>query len=121
MPSPTQRTLNECRKRGWLVEVTERWNQFARIRQDLFGFCDVLAIRPEGLLAIQATSATNMYARIDKLMDTAACHAWLAAGQAVEVWGWEVETANTEEVQWITDDGLHLHVCELTTERANDE
>ena len=37
MSSPTQRSLQHCRKNGWIAGVVEKWNQYARIRQDLFG------------------------------------------------------------------------------------
>ena len=43
--SPTQRTLKRMRESGdyALVKVVERWNAFARIRQDLWNF-DILGI-----------------------------------------------------------------------------
>jgi hypothetical protein len=44
--SPTQRTLAECRKRGWVCQVVEKWNPHARIRQDLFGCIDIVALVP---------------------------------------------------------------------------
>ena len=43
--SPTQRSLKLMRERGYLCEITERWNPFAKIRQDLFHFVDVLCIK----------------------------------------------------------------------------
>lgn len=46
MSSPTQRTLAECRKRGYTAQVVEKWNPHARIRQDLFGVIDIVAITP---------------------------------------------------------------------------
>ncbi|WP_428851320.1 hypothetical protein [Imbroritus primus] len=42
--SPTQRTLALLRKEGYTAEVTEHWNAFAGIRQDLFNVIDVLAL-----------------------------------------------------------------------------
>ena len=64
MSSPTQRTLNHLRRRGYLAAVVERFNPHVGehgIRQDLFGFLDLLAIRADkpGVLGIQATSASN--------------------------------------------------------------
>ena len=42
---PTQRTLARLRQEGALeVAIVEHWNPHARIRQDLFGFIDILAI-----------------------------------------------------------------------------
>ena len=44
--SPTQRTLKRLREKEEypLVTIVERWNAFAKIRQDLFGIIDILAI-----------------------------------------------------------------------------
>ena len=88
--SPTQNTLKELRKRGYRAAVTEVWNPHARIRKDLFGFVDVLGIGPEGTIAVQATSYSNISARVRKI--TEECAEALAdvreAGWRVEVWGW---------------------------------
>jgi len=35
--SPTQRTLKKLRDEVYLAQVVEKWNAFAKIRQDLFG------------------------------------------------------------------------------------
>jgi hypothetical protein len=43
--TPTQRSMAYLKKEGYRVAVVERWNPHARIRQDLFGVIDLLAIR----------------------------------------------------------------------------
>lgn len=98
--SPTQRTLQECRRRGWHAGVVERWNPHARVRHDLFGFADIVAITcdlrnapgppPVGpqLVAIQATSGGNVSSRMKKVAARREADAWVAAGGRVEVWGW---------------------------------
>ena len=89
--SPTARTLAELRKRGYIVAVVERWNPYARIRQDLFGFIDVLAIKsdPPEVLAVQATSGSNHAARVRKILEECENAApWLRAGGRIEVWAW---------------------------------
>jgi len=59
------------------------------IRQDLFGFIDVLAISDDGeVLAIQCTSKSNMSARIKKIESNPHLPACRAAGFQIEVWGW---------------------------------
>ena len=75
---------------GWDAAVVERWNQWAKIRQDLYGFADLLVIRPEtrGLLAVQATSGNNVAARISKISNLSMVRKWLHADLAIEVWGW---------------------------------
>lgn len=87
--TPTQLTLRHLRDAGWpVVEVTEHWNPHARIRQDLFGFVDVVAIGPDGTLAVQTTSATNVSARIRKIAEHPNVGAVREAGWAIHVHGW---------------------------------
>lgn len=89
MPSPAERTLRELRKRGYLVQVVERWNPFGKVRQDLFGIVDVLAVRDGETLAVQATSGSNLAKRARKLETSDALPVLKAAGWRVEVWGWQ--------------------------------
>jgi hypothetical protein len=90
--SPTARSLAYAREQGWLVGVTEHWNPHARIRQDLFGFIDVVVIdgdvRAGGILAVQATTGSNASKRVQKILDTPDAETWLRAGLRIEVWSW---------------------------------
>jgi len=86
--SPTQRSLQLLRDQGYLAEVTERWNPHARVRHDLFGFVDVLAIRDAEVLAVQATSRSNVAARVTKITEHANLAALRAAGIRIVVHGW---------------------------------
>jgi hypothetical protein len=65
--SPTQLTLKLLREEGWTVEVVERWVPGANIRKDLFGFIDLVALKGDLTLGVQATSYSNMGARIKKI------------------------------------------------------
>ena len=86
--SPTQRTLQHLRAAGFpLVQVVERWNPHARIRQDLYGCIDVLAVGHE-IVAVQATSGSNVAARVRKLTDSPALPVLRKAGIRVLVHGW---------------------------------
>lgn len=87
--SPTQLTLRHLRKQGFpLVQVTERWNPFAHIRQDLFGIVDVLAVSETQVVAVQTTSATHVSARIRKIEDSPATPVLRKAGVRLLVHGW---------------------------------
>ena len=87
--SPTQRTLEHLRAAGYpLVQVVERWNPRAKVRQDLFGIVDVLAVNEVGIVAVQTTSASNVAARITKITDSPALPILRKAGIRVLVHGW---------------------------------
>lgn len=87
--SPTQRSLKLLRQDGWTCHVTERWNAFARIRQDAFGFGDILAFRGHETILVQTTSDANVSARIKKILDIPEAHAWASgAARAIVVHGW---------------------------------
>ena len=57
---PTERTLKLCRSNGWIAHVVERWNQFAKVRQDLFGFIDVISADGQQIIGIQADLISNI-------------------------------------------------------------
>lgn len=87
--SPTQLSLKHLREQGCLAAVTERWNAFAKIRQDLFGVVDVLGIAPDGTtIAVQTTSAGNVASRVQKIADSPATPYMRKAGWRIMVHGW---------------------------------
>ncbi len=91
MGSPTVRTLKHLRDNGYVAEVVEKWNAFARIRQDLFGIIDVVAVKPGtvGVLGVQTTSYSNVSARIKKSMANKVLPVWVRAGNRFVVHGWK--------------------------------
>lgn len=86
--SPTQRSLALLRERGYRAAVTERWNAFAKIRQDLFGIVDVLAIGNGETVAVQCTSYANVSSRVQKIADAEATPDMRKAGWKILVHGW---------------------------------
>ena len=78
MSSPTQRTLAMLRKQNITCQVVERWNPYARVRQDLFGIIDILGISGDYTIGIQTTSASNVSARVKKAKDNEALALWLS-------------------------------------------
>ncbi len=130
--SPTQRTLDECRRRGWVCQVVEYWqpnfqsnNVIAAARsvidsgeyypgaialldqlretlesyqrggpgkrKDLFGCIDVIAVTPDCILGIQATTNSNQANRVSKILEecSEAAEAWINSGNRLAVWGWK--------------------------------
>lgn len=88
--SPTQLTLRHLRADGryTLVEVVEHWNPHARVRHDLFGFVDVVAVRRDETLGVQSTSATNVSSRVRKIAEHPNVGAVREAGWSLHVHGW---------------------------------
>lgn len=86
--SPTQRSLKLLRSRGYRAAVVEKWNPHAKIRQDLFGVVDVLAIKAGETLAVQATSGSNVSKRVTKIAESDAIGDIRAAGWGFHVHGW---------------------------------
>ena len=89
--SPTQRTLKRLKDSGDypLVQVVEHWNSFARIRQDLFGIIDILAIDHKGVVtALQVTSYSNVGARVKKITESPATPHLRTADWVILVEGW---------------------------------
>jgi hypothetical protein len=89
--SPTKRSLDRLRAAGYQTAVTEKWNPHAEIRQDLFGWCDLVAIRADkpGVLGVQTTTVSHQANRLSKLVAIPAVRTWLLAGNRVEVHGWK--------------------------------
>lgn len=86
--SPTQRSLAKLRADGYTVAIVERWNPHAKIRQDLFGFIDLLAIREGETLAVQSCSGTDVSKRVAKIADADCVGAVRKAGWRIVVHGW---------------------------------
>jgi hypothetical protein len=82
------------RVKGYTVAKVERWNAFAHIRQDLFGFIDIVAIHPDrtGVLGIQTTHK-NFLEDHKKLLKgkkvIGKVRTWLAGSNRIWLIGWE--------------------------------
>jgi hypothetical protein len=102
MTSPTARTLEHLRKEGYLCQVVERFNQFSMKRIDLYGVIDIVAIRKDqpGVWGIQATSTSNLPARVKKAMESEELLVWLQAGNRFSCWGWAKRGKKDERKLW---------------------
>ena len=91
--TPTQRTLRELRNRGMICGIVERFNSFAGphgIRQDLFGFIDIICLDPSrGIIGVQScgNSFSQHYKKITEEKNQE-CYEWLRCGGKVELWAW---------------------------------
>lgn len=100
--SPTQRSLKLLRSEGYTCQVVEKWNQWAGIRQDLFGFIDIVCIKSgeRGVLGIQTTSTGNVNARIKKISGNPIYPLWLEVGNKIVVEGWSKRGARGKVKHW---------------------
>ena len=99
--SPTQRSLKYLRDEGYLVAIVEHWQPFARIRKDLWGWADLLAIKRGEVLAVQVTSE-GVANRVAKVTASETLGRVREAGIRVEVHGWR-KNAKGRYIQRIVD------------------
>lgn len=89
--SYTQRTLRALRGQGLECAIVEKWNAFAKRRQDMFGIIDIIALDPvRGVIGVQSTG-TDFSGHHKKLTEDKAqeCINWLSTpGANLELWGW---------------------------------
>jgi hypothetical protein len=93
MSSPTVRSKKLMEKEHYTVAIVEKWNPHAKIRQDLFGFLDLLCVKDSddrrGVVGVQTTSASNMASRRKKIREHINYLAVEGAGIRIELHGWE--------------------------------
>ena len=99
---PTQRSLEYLRGEGWLVGIVETWNMGAKIRQDLFGFADLVAVHPGkvGTYYVQVTSGGNLAARRTKILAEPRAHQILTCGNRVLLHGWRKVKKKKKDGSW---------------------
>jgi len=119
--SPTQRSLKRLREDGYIAQVVERWNSFAHIRQDLFGWIDIVAVHPErpGVLGVQTTTAANAMARLEKAQGNPALLAWLKGGSPLAIHGWAKRGPRGQPKVW-TVKVIDLNVDMITKKGETD-
>jgi len=94
--SPLQRSLALLRKEGYIAEKVERpWNPYSRVRADLFGVFDILAVPSERcghsqLLAVQVMTGGHGHAEdhLLKMRSSDVCACWKNAVARIELHVW---------------------------------
>lgn len=103
--SYTARTKRYLQDQGVIVGKTENFNPYGGapkndgsgttfgVRQDLFGFIDMIALYPgnRGIVAIQSTGPSGHSAHKRKILNdcTELAQAWLNSGGKIELWSWQ--------------------------------
>jgi hypothetical protein len=100
MASPTARSLNLLRRSGYQAAVVERWNMHVGkgIRQDLWGFADLIACHPirQEIVLVQVTTADHVAGRLAKAKQHPQLAAWLRSGGRFAVHGWGKRSGKPE-------------------------
>lgn len=88
--SPLQRSKRLLEAEGWHVSIVEHWNAFARIRQDLWNFADLLCLKSlsKQIMAVQVTSRSHVSTRVAKIEASPLLTMVKDCGILVEVHGW---------------------------------
>jgi hypothetical protein len=101
MPSPTQRTLAALRQLGFTAGVVEKFNVHARVRQDLFGCIDIVAMMPGvGIVGVQACAGPSHAARRAKSLREPRLRTWLASGGRFEIASWSKRGERGKRKTW---------------------
>ena len=99
--TPTQRTLAELRKRVDHVAIVEKWNSHCRIRQDLFGFADLISFDRQNVWLWQVTAGA-VAARVAKIKELDIAKNWSASpNRQLFVVGWrKLKPRGTKVARW---------------------
>jgi hypothetical protein len=99
--SPSGRSIKLMESEGYAMDIVERRIPRTLITKDLFGFIDLLGIHRETgeIKAIQATSASNVSARIRKITDSPFLALVRKAGWSIEVHGWHGDRKGAHSVR----------------------
>jgi hypothetical protein len=94
MSTPTQRSLKHLRSQGYEADVVERWIGGGRfkVRKDLFGSWDIVAVKPGEVAFVQTTSGSNVSSRIRKIADNPTTPRCREANVRLLIHGWSKPT-----------------------------
>lgn len=126
--SHTSRTKEHYRKQGYIVTHCELVSAYSGNRSDLFGFLDLLAIRPGETLGIQECkpSVVNDHKRKFASTDihTASGRSiadsvrmWLAAGNRLVVISWEEKKGMGRQKWWPVEEEITEETLAATEAR----
>lgn len=121
---PTQRSLAECKKRGWTAQVVEKWNHWAKRRVDLFGVIDIVALTPGGILGIQASASGDHATHREKILAEPRALEWIRSKGTLAIWSWGKKGPRGKRKVWslmievITADMFDTGACLLRAART---
>jgi len=88
--SPTTRSLELLRRRGFRAGVVERWNVFESCREGLFGIFDIVALDQGGrvILGVKTGLTKKLGPVKRRLLKSDDARRWLGAGGRIHIHGW---------------------------------
>lgn len=92
------RHLREC---GYTCAIVERWNSFVKIRQDLFGFCDMLAVKGHTTHYLQITSRGHRSDRLDKIKENPYARRLISEGALVHLALCDVVNGRLRSIEFV--------------------
>lgn len=98
--SNVQESLAHLRKLGYRCAIVEKWNPHARIRQDMFGGIDIVAIRFGETCGVQACRNADLAEHRTKLFEEPRMREWIEAGNRLLLHGWAMKGARGERKLW---------------------
>ncbi len=86
--SPMRKSLQYLRDLGYHVEIVEHYVSQAKIRRDLFGMFDILAVGGGQTIAVQTTTSGHVSERRKKILENPLHLVLKECGWVLEVHGW---------------------------------
>lgn len=88
--SPTQRSLRLLRQEGGCPAIVEKFNSFIKIRQDAWGFVDIISLNPSKgeITFVQVTTMAHLPEHREKCFANPNLKNLLDAGGVFELHGW---------------------------------
>ena len=100
--NPTKLTLSWLRKQGAFVEETEHTIPYTKIKRDLFGCIDMIALQCGEIVGIQVTSHGNHAARRRKILANPIMQAWIGCGGILQIISWKPNESEPSRIETIT-------------------
>ena len=83
---------NRMKGHGWIAENVEQYNAFTKRYNDLFGFLDILAFKPDhlsGCLGVQVSKTNVLKSHCKKSISLPFFKYWLLAGNRFVMAGYD--------------------------------
>lgn len=100
--SSNQRSSNECRKRGWIPSIVEKFVVQIHHRFDCWGILDLVALSKDfnGIIGIQATDHHRYEEHLTMLKRHPHAKLFVEQGNTLLLWSWAKRGARGKRKMW---------------------